>query len=653
MNPPQDSSEITKRPITFLEWAGAILGCLALFAEMIRRISPSLNEAGGQWWFNIIIFTSLVLTLLLVLPVLLREWMSPRRGASDFYLALIMFVTLGGSIYLSMSNWEEHFMGVLPIVLAGYAICKNKYRTYQAALESVLEDLDRKGHPEIEVTNEGENQTRRAPEDIKTGDTIRVSPGERIWVAGIISKGYGSINQASTTALPVPRRVHAGDTVAPGEILLDGELFVQVTEDGKPVFQKEKPRDWVNEYNQLSISRREKVLRHFWIFFIILIVAAQFISSHIDGNWVDGIMPAISMLIGLAPWGYLLAMPMLWRRRLTETASHGLRFHHLHLLEVLSRPIHVIVEKTGVFTNPGIVRKSIILSKYFRGKSAFIIRVLHSVEKASQYSLGSHYFTRSSDLDVNVTRFQFSDTGCIEAEVFDPEEHRIFVRAGSLKSMPYYTHNGFKQLSAEEEGDTTRQRLFVTLNDIPAAVLSWDEKLRPEAVELVNQSRKYGMPLTVHTLDPLGRIKQVGNQPVEKLSAAMDKLQAVLDVSEKRELPVYFGFGRSDISAMSASAGAIMMKDSDPGLVDYAEASIDPRFLAHFPREWLRFCRARRAAKYISWITGTHAGIILTLAARNILNPWLATTISAITGAIMISTILQVEKEPNNPQQDR
>jgi len=219
--------------------------------------------------------------------------------------------------------------------------------------------------------------------------------------------------------------------------------------------------------------------------------------------------------------------------------------------------------------------------------------------------------------------------------------------------MPYYTHNGFKQLSAQDEEQSARQRLFVTINDIPAAILSWNEILRPEAEALVHEARKYDLPISIQTLDPLGKINEIGHLPVEKLSSPEEKAVAVSKIQTGRNPVLYLGFGRSDIPAIKAASGSIVMDNADPGIMDRADASIARESIAEIPRECLRFRRARRVANNISWITGTHAGVILTLAARDILNPWLATLISAITSGVMIALILRVEKEPELQDQRR
>lgn len=177
MNTPQGPADIEKRPISFLEWAGAILGFLALFAEILRRSVFDFDAQSGDLWFNLIIFVSLAVSLSLMLPTLFREWFSPRRGVADHYLALVMVVIIAASIYVGLKDWTHHFVGVLPIILAGYAICKNKYRAYQNCLEAVSEKLHKNKLPEVEVVNEAEGNSQQPPSS-STLATPSASPPE-------------------------------------------------------------------------------------------------------------------------------------------------------------------------------------------------------------------------------------------------------------------------------------------------------------------------------------------------------------------------------------------------------------------------------------------------------------------------------------------
>ncbi|MCZ6672159.1 MAG: hypothetical protein O7C75_04390, partial [Verrucomicrobia bacterium] len=455
------------------------------------------------------------------------------------------------------------------------------------------------------------------------------------------------LNQASTQSSPVPRRCGKGDSVNPGEVLIEGNLIIQATEKGRPLPRpkEESPDSWLEQFQALTFNRRQNLLRIFWINFIVFIICAQFTYSHFKGDWSNGLMPAVSLLIGLNPWGIVLILPLLWRRRFTVMAYKGIRFRNLKLVEMFSRQLEIVMEKTGILAEPGISRKKIILSKHFIDKSPFLIRAIRAMEEEAKISLGAHYFsTDIKDIQVEVKQLLQSDKGTIEAEVYDEEEHRIFIRVGSLRSMPYYTHNGFKQLNAQIGEVTPRQLLFVTLNDIPAAIFAWDERIKEAGQEFLDQATAHGLPLRIITKDPRSKLEFFGKHPVQKVFSEEEKMHIVQDIQKNKKFALYLGYGRNDIPALANASASMVVENGDPYALPFADAVLTNSGLKLLVGEWLRFKKARSIAQTITITAVVQAFVILLLTFTQTLNPWLATLLTGITGTVMMVQTLRVEK---------
>ena len=641
-DPPQ-----TKKPLSFLEWASAGLGIAALFAEMLRRIFPTTQDGLGFIVVHTIIVVALGLVFIQGLPILFQEIVSNRRGTADYYmLSLFIFCLVGSGVEIQ-ENMQNHFLGILPVLFAGYAISKRKYRNYQEGLELASESL-KTGGPALEVLKESEGIESVKIESVKTGDLVRIKTGSRIWVPGIIHNGFGLLNQASPQSNPVPRRCGKGDSVNLGEVVIEGDLIIQATENGKALPQPKEtnPDSWLEQFHQLTFNRRQNLLRISWISFTAFITTAQITYSHMQGDWTNGLLPALSLLIGLNPWGIVLILPLLWRRRFTVTAYKGIRFRNLKVVEMFSRQLEVVLEKTGILAEPGISKKSIILSKHFQGKSPFIIRAIRAMEEEAKISLGAHYFSMDPKKSkVRVKQLLRSDKGAIEAEIFDEEEHRIFIRVGSLRAMPYFTHNGFKQLNAQLGEVPPRQLLFVTLNDIPAAIFTWDERIKDSGQVFLDQATAYGLPLRILTRDPRSKLESFGVYPVEKVASAEEKKQIVEQIHTAKKHTLYLGFGRNDVPALSTASASMVMENSDPFALPFADAVLTNHGLELLVGEWLRFKKTRSIAKTITLVAVLQASVSLLLTFTQTLNPWLATFITGITGIVMLVQTLQVEKD--------
>ena len=356
-------------------------------------------------------------------------------------------------------------------------------------------------------------------------------------------------------------------------------------------------------------------------------------------------IPVVSLLIGLNPWGIVLILPLLWRRRFTVTAFKGIRFRNLKIVELFSHQLEIVVEKTGILTEPGISRKKIILSKYFRGKSPFLIRAIRSMEDKAGLSLGAHYFSPDpNEKKVTVRQLIQSDKGTIEAEIFDEEERRIFIRVGSLRSMPYYTHNGFKQLNAQVGEIPPRQRLFVTLNDIPAAIFVWDEHVNEAGLEMLREATTHGLPIKVITGDSRSKLESLEGHPIHKVTSAKEKMEIVREIQNNKKDVLYIGYGRNDVPALEAASSGMMVENGDPFALPYSDAVLTNDGLRLLVGEWLRFKKARSIAKKITLAAIIQAFVILLLTFTQTLNPWLATLLTGITGTVMMFQTIRIEK---------
>lgn len=637
----------TKRPLSFLEWASAGIGSLALLAEMVRRSFPHLETGTGLLVFQTVIFVSVGLALIQGIPVLVQELLSQRRGTADYYMLTLLAFCIFASAFRAQQNWQDHFLGILPILFAGYGISKRKFREYQKGLQLVSNALAAGGGPQIEVLEESRQTHRVDLASVKAGDLMKISAGSRIWVAGIVDRGYGLLNQASSRATPVPRRCGKGDTIMPGEVLIEGELIVRATENGQPPPRpkQEHPQNWLTQFQSLVFNRRQKFLTIFWINLTVFIICTQFTISHLEGDWRNALAPSLAILIGLNPWGIVLILPLLWRRRFTVTAFKGIRFRSLKLVELFNSQLELVVEKTGVLTEPGISKKKIILSKHFRGKSPFLIRAIRAMEKEAGISLGAHYFAPNpKEKEVRVKQLLHSDKGTIEAEIFDEEEHRIFIRVGSLRSMPYFTHNGFKQLNAQAGDQVPRQRLFVTLNDVPAAIFVWDEIVKEPGLTFLKEADTHGLPVTVVTVDGRTKLERIGGHPVHRLESAKAKMRVVQEIQKQKKQVLYIGYGRNDVPAMSAASAGIMIENGDPYALPFADAVLTNAGLRLVVDEWLRFKKARKIARRITVTAVTQGILVLLLNHTHAFNPWLATLLTGITGTVMMLQTLKVEK---------
>ena len=94
---------------------------------------------------------------------------------------------------------------------------------------------------------------------------------------------------------------------------------------------------------------------------------------------------------------------------------------------------------------------------------------------------------------------------------------------------------------------------------------------------------------------------------------------------------------------MAAASSSMMIENGDPYALPFSDAVLTNDGLRMLVDEWNRFRNARSIAQKITLTAAIQAIVVLALTFNNILNPWLATLLTGMTGSIMLIQTLRVE----------
>lgn len=205
-----------------------------------------------------------------------------------------------------------------------------------------------------------------APEEVAIGEIIRIKPGERIPLDGIVRKGNSSLDTMALTGESLPRDVAAGEGVISGCVNLSGVLEVQVTKSfGESTVAK--ILDLVENASSKK-SEAEHFITKFARYYTPVVVGLAVFLAVIPplltgGGWADWIYRALSFLVISCPCALVISIPLSFFGGLGGASRAGILIKGSNYLEALADAEMIVMDKTGTLTRGIFAVKKIVPSE--------------------------------------------------------------------------------------------------------------------------------------------------------------------------------------------------------------------------------------------------------------------------------------------------
>ena len=190
------------------------------------------------------------------------------------------------------------------------------------------------------------------PEEVKTGETILVQPGEKVPMDGIVLEGSSSLDTVALTGESVPRSIHEGDEILSGCVNLSGVLKVKTTKAfGESTAAK--ILDLV-ENAASAKSKSESFITKFARIYTPIVVAlavlVAVVPGLITGEWATWIYRGLMFLVVSCPCALVISVPLTFFGGLGGASKKGILIKGSNLLDTLAKVNTVVFDKTGTLT---------------------------------------------------------------------------------------------------------------------------------------------------------------------------------------------------------------------------------------------------------------------------------------------------------------
>jgi Cu+-exporting ATPase len=227
-------------------------------------------------------------------------------------------------------------------------------------------------------------------EQVKPGDRLRVRPGEKIPVDGVVLEGGTSVDESMITGEPIPVEKTKGSKVTGGTVNGTGSIVMKAERVGSDTLLAQIVRMVAEaQRSRAPIQKLADVVAGYFVPAVVLVAVITFIIWALFGPepaMAYGLVNAVGVLIIACPCALGLATPMSIMVGTGRGASAGVLIKNAEALEVLEKIDTLVVDKTGTLTE-GKPRLASVLS---RGASeSEILYLAASLERGSEHPLAA------------------------------------------------------------------------------------------------------------------------------------------------------------------------------------------------------------------------------------------------------------------------
>ncbi|MGE4354146.1 MAG: heavy metal translocating P-type ATPase [Oscillospiraceae bacterium] len=194
--------------------------------------------------------------------------------------------------------------------------------------------------------------SRVSPEAVSVGETIRIKPGEKIPLDGIVTKGSSAVDTRALTGESIPREVTEGGEVISGCINMTGVLEVRVSKSFEDSTVS-KILELV-ETSAANKAKSEAFITRFARYYTPIVVACAAVLAIVPplfvGDWPSWINRALIFLVVSCPCALVISVPLSFFAGIGGASKHGILVKGAVYLESLAKTETVVFDKTGTLT---------------------------------------------------------------------------------------------------------------------------------------------------------------------------------------------------------------------------------------------------------------------------------------------------------------
>jgi Cu+-exporting ATPase len=401
-------------------------------------------------------------------------------------------------------------------------------------------------------------------EQVQRGDRLRVRPGEKVPVDGVVLSGHSAVDEALVTGEPIPVEKTAGDQVTGGTLNGTGSFVMRAERVGADTLLAQIVR-MVGEAqrSRAPIQRLADVVSAYFVPLVVLAAALTFVVWSMFGpepRLAYALVNAVAVLIIACPCALGLATPMSIMVGTGRGATAGVLIKNAEALETLEKVNTLVLDKTGTLTEGK--PKLTMFAATGVTDDATALRLAASLEQGSEHPLAAAIIAAANERGLKL-----APVAGFRAQPGKGVLGMIDGQMVALGNQSLLAGLGVEPGVAAEKAEAWRGHgltvVFLVLDGRLAYLFGVEDPLKESAREALQQLRAEGLRIVMLTGDNQTTAQAVARQlAIDEVVAEVlpaQKGEVVKRLQSEGRLVAMAGDGVNDAPALAQAQVGIAM----------------------------------------------------------------------------------------------
>jgi len=473
----------------------------------------------------------------------------------DILVATGALLTYLYSIYITIVESGEAYFDSVSMIITFVLIGKFLEVLSKKNAADALDIMGKHIQSEINVIKDNQLVSCKL-DDIKVGDIVVVSSGEKVLLDGEVIKGSGTFDESSLTGESEPIYKKVGDKLISGTVSIDADVHFRVIKDFK-----HSTLSTIVTLLESAINKKPKIqqmankLSEYFSATILMLSLFTFFAWWLwPHSFETSFMVAISVIVIACPCALALATPVATLVGLSLGVKKAILFKEAAQLETMAKIDTLVLDKTGTLTigKPEVIKEHIV--------EKFDKKLLFSMVKNSKHPISNGIFKYLKEKNENLKDIVFNDFNQIAAKGIKATFDGLELAGGNLMLM--------KDLGIDIDFNSDNSLFYFSIDKKIVAIYELNDKIKEDAKEFIEFISSKDIDIVMLTGDnknsAIRVAKELGIKEYLYEQTPKDKADYITNLHHSHKKVVMVGDGVNDILALaSADIGIVMGSGSD------------------------------------------------------------------------------------------